>query len=126
MTRQALVLEDSAVTRKIIADMLRGLAFQVTEAPHGKAGIERLRELSGPVLALIDWNMPELDGLEFVRRVRADRAYDQVTLIMVTKEIEMHKVREALSTGADEYLMKPFTRGMLIEKLALVGIRDLV
>jgi two-component system, chemotaxis family, chemotaxis protein CheY len=84
--------------------------------------LERLREMAAPDVALVDWNMPRLDGLELVRAVRAERAYDRTRLLMITTENELGRVSAALDAGADEYLMKPFTAEMLLEKLAIVGI----
>ncbi len=71
---------------------------------------------------LVDWNMPEMDGLQFVRAVRAERAYDGVPVIMVTSESGPEQVVRALTAGADEYAMKPFTAAVILEKLALLGL----
>lgn len=118
----ALVVEDSGTTRRIIARLLRELGFDVAEAANGREGLERLGGLAArPSLVLVDWNMPELDGLAFVREVRADRSYDDVRLMMVTTEVEKRQVLRALAEGVDEYVMKPFTREMLVEKLTLLG-----
>lgn len=119
----ALVIDDSGTTRKIIAGILREIGFEVAEAANGREGLERLRELAKPALVVVDWNMPELDGLGFVEAVRADHAYDDVPLMMVTTEAEKKNVVRALTAGANEYMMKPFTREMLVEKLALIGFR---
>lgn len=118
---RALVVDDSGTTRRILAGLLRELDFEVAEAVDGREGLLRLREGEAPALVLVDWNMPELDGIGFVREVRADVAWNAVRLVMVTTECEMHRVSTALGEGADEYLMKPFTREMLVDKLALLG-----
>ena len=70
-------------------------------------------------MVLVDWNMPEMNGLEFVRRVRADDTYDGAVVMMVTSETDMGKVVEALDAGADEYLMKPFVKEGFLEKLEI-------
>ena len=84
--------------------------------------LERLKE-SGPVdLALVDWNMPEMNGFEFVCEVRKDDQYKDMKLMMVTTETEMAQVIKALEAGANEYVMKPFTKDMIVEKLTLMGL----
>jgi two-component system chemotaxis response regulator CheY len=119
---RVLVLEDSGTTRRILANMMRELGHEVDEASDGRVGLERLHDAPQTSLCLVDWNMPELDGIGFVRAVRADHAFDGVRLMMVTTEIEMAKVASALEAGADEYLMKPFTIDMVRDKLALMAL----
>ena len=75
-----------------------------------------------PDLALVDWNMPEMNGLEFVRSVRANSRFDHVPLMMVTTETDMERVSSALEAGANEYVMKPFTKDVILEKLQLLGM----
>jgi two-component system chemotaxis response regulator CheY len=75
-----------------------------------------------PELALIDWNMPNMNGLEFVTKARADPRLREMTLIMVTTESEQSQIVRALAAGAHEYVIKPFTEGAMIEKLALLGL----
>jgi two-component system, chemotaxis family, chemotaxis protein CheY len=119
---RALVVDDSGTMRHIVASILGQLGYDVTQAADGVEALERLREMAAPDVALVDWNMPRLDGLELVRAVRAERAYDRTRLLMITTENELGRVSAALDAGADEYLMKPFTAEMLLEKLAIVGI----
>ena len=122
---RALVVDDSRAIRSILRGMLGSLGFEVHEARHGREGLRRL-VAAGPVdLALVDWNMPEMDGLAFVRAVRGVRDYDPMRLMMVTRESELDRVSEALEQGADEYLMKPFTEEMIRQKLELLAIRPL-
>jgi two-component system chemotaxis response regulator CheY len=116
----ALVLDDSKTARHFLRAALLPLGFEVLEAPDGLQGLRVLREHTNIALALVDWNMPEMSGLEFVREVRRDPGFDGLRMIMVTTEIEMAAVSEALAAGANEYLMKPFTGEMLIQKLALL------
>jgi two-component system chemotaxis response regulator CheY len=75
-----------------------------------------------PELALIDWNMPEMNGLEFVAAVRRDARYRAMTLMMVTTESEQSQIVRALAAGAHEYVIKPFTPDAIVEKLALLGL----
>jgi two-component system chemotaxis response regulator CheY len=119
---RALVIDDSRAVRLVIGGFLREMQIEVAEAANGEEGLLRLRELPDVQLVLVDWNMPVLDGLEFIRAVRADRAYDSVRVVMVTTETESEQVARALAAGANEYVMKPFTREVLAAKLALLDV----
>jgi two-component system, chemotaxis family, chemotaxis protein CheY len=124
MRRQrALVVDDSQATRSILATMLDELGFDVEEACDGADAIAVLRkEMTFDVL-LVDWRMPNVDGVQFVHAVRHDPFYNQeVRLIMVTSVDEPNLMVNALAAGANEYLMKPFTKEMLADKLTLVGM----
>ncbi|MCW5892480.1 MAG: response regulator [bacterium] len=119
---RALVVDDSQAMRMIIRRILREQGFETVEAEHGRAALSALAD-AGPVdLALVDWNMPEMNGLEFVEAVRADARYGGMVIMMVTTEIESAQVLRALDAGANEYLMKPFTKPAFVEKLALLGL----
>ena len=119
---EALVIDDSRALRSLMGRMLRDLGFEVVEACHGKDALERIREGAPPTIALVDWNMPEMNGLEFVRSLRQDDSFKDVLVMMVTTETEMSQMQRALDAGANEYVMKPFTRDVLREKLQLVGL----
>lgn len=119
---RALVLDDSRTTRLIIGTILGGMRIEVVEAGNGREGLERLRANPDLGLVLVDWNMPEMNGLEFISAVRAEREYDPVRLVMVTTETEQAQVERAMRAGADEYVMKPFTREVLVAKLSLLDI----
>ncbi|MGA2076844.1 MAG: response regulator [Terriglobia bacterium] len=119
---KALVIDDSKAMRSILSRMLQGLGFEVLEASNGREGIERLQANGSVDLALVDWNMPEMNGLEFIRTVRAEQSYDGVLLMMVTTETEMENVVRALAAGANEYVMKPFTQEIILEKLQIFGM----
>ena len=119
---RALVIDDSKAMRSILTRMLQGLGFEVLEATNGRVGLERLEENGKIDLALVDWNMPEMNGLDFVRTVRAEQSYDGVLLMMVTTETETENVVKALAAGANEYVMKPFTREVILEKLQILGM----
>jgi two-component system chemotaxis response regulator CheY len=118
---KALVVDDSRAARAILRKILLASGYdEVIEAESGVQGLVRLRRSEGvPDVVLVDWNMPEMDGLEFVRRVRADDTYDGAVVMMVTSETDMGKVVEALDAGADEYLMKPFVKEGFLEKLEI-------
>jgi two-component system chemotaxis response regulator CheY len=120
---RALVIDDSRATRSILGRMLRQIGFETTEAGNGREALDRLAGMEAPPdLALVDWNMPEMSGFEFVQAVRANPAYVGVRLVMVTTETELAQVATALEAGADEYIMKPFTREVIVEKLDLLGV----
>ena len=119
---RALIIDDSKAMRSILGRMLRGLGFEVVEAVNGRDAIKRLHETEKVELALVDWNMPEMSGFEFIRAVRAEHSYDGVLLVMVTTETEMEQVSKALEAGANEYVMKPFTQEVILEKLQMLGM----
>lgn len=122
---QALVVDDSRAMRKILQELLANFGFDVIEANDGRAGIEVLAENHGPFrLALVDWNMPEMNGLQFVRLVRADERHQSMKIMMVTTENDINHVCQALEAGANEYLMKPFTRSMVEDKLRIMGVLE--
>ncbi len=118
----ALVIDDSRTIRAIIGKILREVGLEVVEAGNGREGIDRLKDTPGVELVLVDWNMPVMDGLEFIEAVRTQRAYDAVRIVMVTTETEQEQVIRALAAGANEYVMKPFTRDILVAKLSLLDV----
>jgi two-component system chemotaxis response regulator CheY len=120
-SRRALVVDDSQAMRTILSGILGSLGFEVVQAKSGAEALEQVRT-AGLTLALVDWNMPGMDGLEFVQKVRADKAHDGVRILMVSTESKPAKVARALEAGASEYVMKPFTRAVLLEKLKMMGI----
>ena len=123
---RALVIDDSRAMRRIVGTILKDFGFEVREAGDGRQALDLLQEGSNegwvPDLCCIDWNMPVMDGLQFVMATRADPAYRQVTLMMVTTESETGQIVKALAAGAHEYLIKPFTADALRDKLALLGL----
>lgn len=122
---RALVVDDSSAMRKILGRLLRALGFEVLEAEHGQAALETLEALepaARPRVALVDWHMPVMDGLEFVGQVRARAPLAGVRLMMVTTEMEQGQVARALAAGAEEYVVKPFTPELIVEKLGRLGV----
>lgn len=122
--RRAMVIDDSRAMRGILRRMLVEAGLEVIEAANGREALDRLHAGETIDVALVDWNMPEMNGLEFVMAVRADPKYSGLRLMMVTTETEMHQVVRALEAGANEYVMKPFTVDVVREKLALLGIGE--
>ena len=119
---RALVIDDSRAMRRIVTNILEGLGYEVRDAGDGRQGLDVLDEGWVPELATVDWNMPVMDGLQFVFAVRANPAFRQVTLMMVTTESETGQIVKALAAGAHEYLIKPFTADAMRDKLALLGL----
>jgi len=119
---RALIVDDSKTMRVILGRILRELEFEVQEASDGREALALLATKSQPDVALVDWNMPEMNGFELVQAVRANRAFDNIRLMMVTTETERAHVAKALEAGADEYVMKPFTKDAIRDKLALLGV----
>jgi len=119
---RALVVDDSRSMRTIILKQLKELGFEVHEAENSQEAMSRLHEVKNIHLVLLNWNMPEMDGLEVLSLIRAEPAYKEVRVMMVTTESEMSRVATALEAGASEYLMKPFDREALLEKLILLGM----
>jgi two-component system chemotaxis response regulator CheY len=118
---RALVVDDSSTIRKILTAYLEKLGFEVTVAVNGRDALERLRGMEKADIALVDWNMPDMDGLDFLRAVRADADYASLPVMMVTTNVQLSQVSTALEAGANEYIMKPFTADMIREKLELLG-----
>ena len=120
---RALVIDDSRPIRRIESDILQELGFETAVAVDGRDALNQLQSLESlPDVVLVDWNMPEMDGLEFIKTLRRDARYAGIVVLMVTTETETDQMLRALSAGADEYLMKPFQKDGLIDKLRLVGV----
>jgi two-component system chemotaxis response regulator CheY len=119
-----LIVDDSKTMRRIVGKVVKENGFEIiVEAENGEEAMIRLRD-SGPdapvQLALVDWNMPVMDGLSFVKAARAE-GFAELPIIMITTEGSMEYVTRAIEAGANEYLMKPFTKESLRDKLALLG-----
>lgn len=119
---RALVVDDSSAMRAFLRLILRDAGFEVTEARNGRDGLERLHGTDIPDLVLLDWNMPEMNGFEMLQRVRRDPGLREMRVMMVTTETELAEMSRALGAGADEYVMKPFTREVILDKLQILGL----
>lgn len=117
----ALIIDDSRAMRRILRQIVEPLGFQIIEAGNGIEGTQRLVEHPHTDLVLVDWNMPEMNGIDFVKVVRSDPEKQRIKLVMVTTETEPSKMARALMMGVDEFVMKPFTREVLVDKLQLIG-----
>ena len=119
---RALVVDDSRAMRMILSKTLAESGFEVMQAANGREALE-IMDREGPAigLVLLDWNMPEVTGIEVVEKLRSQKAFNTVRLVMVTTETEIEQMARALEAGADEYVMKPFTREAVEDKLRLIG-----
>jgi len=119
---KALVVDDSKAVRMILARTLKELGYEVHEAANGREALEVIEAAKNAVtLVLADWNMPELNGLEMLKRLRQNPELASLVVVMVTTETELDQMAVALEAGANEYVMKPFTRDILVEKLQMAG-----
>ncbi len=119
---QALVVDDSRAMRAILTRMLTGLGFDVAQAGDGAEALAVIEAGTIPQVVLVDWNMPVMDGLTFIKAVRAREELRDISLMMVTTESEQSQIVRALAAGAHEYVLKPFTAEVITEKLALLGL----
>ena len=121
---KALIVDDSRASRLMLRRILTIIGFEVAEAGDGREALTYLQTHVDTQLALVDWNMPEMNGLELVQAVRQDTRLDHLRLMMVTTETDVGHIERALLAGANEYVMKPFSRDSIEEKLRLLGVRD--
>jgi two-component system, chemotaxis family, chemotaxis protein CheY len=124
---KALVVDDSRTIRIILGRILKELGYEVCEAGNGKEALKVMETEKAAVnLVLADWNMPEMNGLELLKQLRQDPDFASLKVIMVTTETELDHMVSALEAGATEYVMKPFAKDILKERLELVGILPVV
>jgi two-component system chemotaxis response regulator CheY len=119
---RVLIVDDSKSIRMILGKILREIGFEIVEAADGQQALDRLNQGEEVGLMLVDWNMPVMNGFEFICAVRANVLLSDIRIMMVTTETSMTNVEKALAAGANEYLMKPFTKEVLLEKLAILGL----
>lgn len=120
----ALIIDDSRAMRRIIGSIVRDVGFEITEAGDGLEGLAALE--SDPTkydLVLVDWNMPNMNGYDFIKETRSRPEFYDLKLVMVTTETEPSRMAQALLAGVDEFVMKPFTKDVLIDKLRLIGVQ---
>ncbi len=118
-----MVVDDSRAIRMLLCQALSTMGWEVCEAGHGKQALTVLEaDGAGISLILVDWNMPEMNGLDFVKTLRSDSRYASVKLMMVTTETQVEQMMVALEAGANEYVMKPFTREIIEDKLRILGL----
>lgn len=118
---QTLIVDDSRTVRRILRTVLEEAGFDVLEAENGREALLQLDRAPGVGLVVTDWEMPEMDGVTLLKNLRDHPDYKKLPVVMVTQETRATRIREALQAGATEYIMKPFTRETLLEKLAALG-----
>jgi len=119
--KTCLVVDDSSVIRKVARRILEGLDFQISEAESGEEAIEACRGRI-PDAILLDWNMPKMDGYEFLRVLRRLPGGDKPKVVFCTTENDVAHIARALHAGANEYIMKPFDKDIVEAKFQEVGL----
>lgn len=113
-----LSVDDSTTIRRIVKRSCEELGYTVVEAPDGMTALATLAEKSGEIsLMILDWNMPGMSGLEVLRKVKSDPSTKHIVVMMLTSEADMNYVKDALASGAQNYLTKPFDQKMLALKI---------
>jgi two-component system chemotaxis response regulator CheY len=120
--KTCLVVDDSKVIRKVARHILETLHFNVEEAGDGREALDRCEAGNLPDVILLDWNMPVMSGMEFLRSLGASGIVNRPKVVFCTTENDVAHIRAAIDAGADEYMMKPFDRETLESKLQLVGV----
>jgi len=123
--KTCLVVDDSGVVRKVARRIVETLNFSVIEAEDGEKALEACKR-SMPEAVLLDWNMPVMDGLEFLVNLRAMPGGDAPKVVFCTTENGMDHIARALEAGADEYIMKPFDKDIVADKFREVGLVEAV
>lgn len=119
--RTCLIVDDSRIIRKVARRIVEDLGFDVCEAADGAEALAYCRA-EMPAAVLLDWRMPVMDGLAFLRQLRVEPGGRDCKVLLCTVENEVDRIREALDAGADEYVMKPFDSDILESKLAEAGL----
>jgi len=119
--KNCLIVDDSKVIRKVARHMLESMDFSVSEAVDGQDALTQC-EASPPDVVLLDWNMPVMSGMDFLRALTQSDVKSRPKIIFCTTENGIGHIKAAVDAGADEYVMKPFDRETLESKLAIVGI----
>jgi two-component system chemotaxis response regulator CheY len=120
---KALVVDDSRTIRTILRRILAEMGYEVCEAANGLEALQVIESNgTGITLVLADWNMPEMNGFDLLKRLRQKPELSSLSVVMVTTEAEMGHMASALEAGANEYVMKPFTKDILKQKLEMIGI----
>ncbi|MBI1207928.1 MAG: response regulator [Azospirillum sp.] len=119
--KSCLVVDDSRVVRKVARRILEELQFSCAEAEDGRQAMEYCARTM-PDAILLDWNMPVMTGIEFLRRLRKMTGGGEPKVVFCTTENDLAHIQEALSAGANEYIMKPFDSDIIQTKFAQVGL----
>jgi two-component system, chemotaxis family, chemotaxis protein CheY len=121
---KALIVDDSRAMRTLLRSMCQNLAYDTVEAPDGREALAQARENQPLDIALVDWDMPVMNGFELLKELRSDGAFADTKIMMVTAHNNMDDVVAAMTEGADDFLMKPLTEEMFIDKMRLLGLTN--
>jgi two-component system chemotaxis response regulator CheY len=119
--KTCLVVDDSRVIRKVARRILEDIGFEIAEASDGAEALAWCRTAM-PEVILLDWNMPGMNGVEFLKTLRGEPGGRAPVVVLCTVENERERMVEAIEAGADEYVMKPFDSAILESKFALAGL----
>ena len=119
--KSCLIVDDSRVIRMVARRILEDLDFEIAEAVDGQHALDQCHNAM-PDVVLLDWNMPVMNGIEFLRALRLSVGGDLPVVVFCTTETSMDHIREAISAGANEYIMKPFDSDIIQAKFAQAGI----
>jgi two-component system, chemotaxis family, chemotaxis protein CheY len=123
--KTCLVVDDSGVVRKVARRIVEAMGFQVIEAEDGSVALEACKQ-AFPDAVLLDWNMPVMDGLEFLIQLRRMPGGDAPIVVFCTTENGIDHIARALEAGANEYIMKPFDKDIVADKFREVGLVEAV
>ena len=123
MSRSCLIVDDSRMVRRVAGRIIRELDFEPEEAENGQEAMDQCR-MKMPDAILLDWKMPVMDGLSFVKRLRKEPGGDKPVIVFCTAERDVHKIAEALDAGANEYVMKPFDSDIIQSKFFEAGLLE--
>ena len=119
--KKCLIVDDSRVIRKVSRNIIESLGLSVEEAADGRQALDRCTDAM-PDVILLDWNMPVMNGIEFLVALRRTPGGDRPKVVFCTTENDIGHIRQAIDAGANEYVMKPFDHETLQTKLALIGV----
>lgn len=121
MDKTCLIVDDSAVIRKIVRGILEPLSFKCNDASNGQLALDACKQ-GMPGLIMLDWNMPVMDGMAFLKQLRETPGGDKPVVFFCTSECSMDRIHAAMAAGATDYVMKPFDKDIVVAKLAHNGI----
>lgn len=122
---KAIIVDDSRAMRSMLRKILKENGFEVVaEAENGREGLDQLQRIEWVDLMLLDWNMPVMNGYDLLCEVRKQAKWKDMRVMLVTTETEASQILRALDAGADEYLIKPFVKEALRDKLSVMGLLE--
>ena len=122
-----LLVDDSKTARSLLKRIFVELGnWDILEAENGQVALDHLNEVRSMDLICIDWNMPVMNGLEFLKKSKKNPNFSDTWMMMVTTETELSNIHKAMVSGANEYVMKPFTKDIILAKLEMMGLVSLL